>query len=142
MLPDDHIAVAVLTNGESPAAPLIERQIEDLLLSPTADPGGKVALERARRLFSGLQKGELDQSLLTADTIFFFTQQAIADFASSLAPLGEPSCFTESTNAERGGMTARSFIIQAGGKRMALQTYIDRDGKFAQYMVALLPAGR
>ena len=56
MLPDDHIAVAVLTNGESPAAPLIERQIEDLLLSPTADPGGKVALERARRLFSGLQK--------------------------------------------------------------------------------------
>ena len=142
MLPDDHIAVAVLTNGESPAAPLIERQIEDLLLSPTADPGGKVALERARRLFSGLQKGELDQSLLTADTIFFFTQQAIADFASSLAPLGEPSSFTESTHADRGGMTARSFIIQAGGKRMALQTYIDRDGKFAQYMVALLPAGR
>ena len=75
MLPDDHIAVAVLTNGESPAAPLIERRIEDLLLSPTADPGGKGALERARRFFSGLQKGELDQSLLTDDAIFFFTKQ-------------------------------------------------------------------
>ena len=37
-------------------------------------------------------------------------------------------------------MTARSFIIQAGGKRMALQTYIVPDGKFAQYMVALVPA--
>ena len=29
----------------------------------------------------------------------------------------------------------RSFIIQAGGKRMALETYIQPDGKFAQYMV-------
>ena len=51
MLPDDHIAVAVLTNGESPVAPLIERQIEDLLLSPTLDPGGTMALERARSCF-------------------------------------------------------------------------------------------
>ena len=142
MLPDDHIAVVVLTNGESPAAPLIERRIEDLLLSPTADPGGKLALERARSLFSGLQKGELDRSLLTDDAIFFFTKQAIADFASSLGPLGEPSSFSESNHAERGGMTARSFIIQAGGKRMALQTYIVRDGRFAQYMIALVPSAR
>ena len=121
---------------------MIERQSEDLLLSPTADPGGKVALDRARRLFSGLQNGELDQSLLKKDAIFFFTKQAIADFASSLGPLGEPSSFTESSHADRGGMTARSFIIRAGGKMMALQTYIDRDGKFAQYMVAVLPAAR
>ena len=142
MLPDDHIAVAVLTNGESPAASLIERQIEDFLLSPTADPGGKVALERARSLFSGLQKAELDRTFLTDDAVFFFTKQAIADFASSLGPLGEPSSFTESNHTERGGMTERSFVIQAAGKRMVLQTYIVRDGRFAQYMVALVPAAR
>ncbi len=142
VLPDDHIAVAVLTNGESPAAPLIERQIEALLVSPTADPGGQVALEHALSLFRGLQKGELDRSLLTEDANFFFTTQAIADFASSLGPLGEPSSFIESNHADRGGMTARSFIIQAGGKRMTLQTYILQDGRFAQYLVALVPAAR
>jgi hypothetical protein len=39
----------------------------------------------------------------------------------------------------RGGMTVRSFIIQAGGKRMSLETYILPDGKFAQYMVDPAP---
>jgi D-alanyl-D-alanine carboxypeptidase len=141
-LPDDHLAITVLTNGEGPAAPLIERQIEDLLLAPTADPDAKVALDRARSLFSGLQKGELDRSLLTDDALFFFTQQAIADYASSLGPLGEPSSFTESRHSNRGGMTVRTFTIQAGGKRISLQTYIQPNGKFAQYKIAPAPAAR
>ena len=37
-LPDDRISVTVLTNGQGRAAPGIERQIEDLLLAPAADP--------------------------------------------------------------------------------------------------------
>lgn len=140
-LPDDRMAIAVLTNGQGRAASSIERQIEDLLL-PDSDPGAQPALERARHLFSGLQKGILDRTLLSTDAVAYFTDQAIADFAASLGPLGEPSSFTQSNHAERGGMTERSFAIQVGGKRMSLVTYILPDGKFAQYMIDPVPAAR
>ena len=139
-LPDDRMSVTVLTNGQGRASSLLEQRILKLLLAPAADPGGKLALERARSLFSGLQKGKLDRSLLTDDAIFYFTGQAIADYAASLGPLGAPSSFEEIQHTNRGGMTERMFIIQAGGKRMSLETYIQPDGKFAQYMLDPAPA--
>jgi len=141
-LPDDRMSVTVLTNGQGRASALLEQRILDLLLAPAADPEGKVALERARSLFSGLQKGQLDRSLLTDDALSYFTEQGISDFRASLGPLGEPSSFTEINHIGRGGMTVRSFIIQAGGKRMWLETYIQPDGKFAQYMLDPAPAAQ
>jgi D-alanyl-D-alanine carboxypeptidase len=145
-LPDDRMSVTVLTNGQGRAAPAIERQIEELLLAPMlaqgADPEAVPALEHARRLFTGLQQGQLDRSLLTSDAIAYFTDQAVADFAASLGPLGEPASFTASGHSGRGGMTERSFSIRAGGKTMSLVTYIMPDGKFAQYMIDPVPAGR
>ncbi len=139
-LPDDRMAVTVLTNGQGWAAATLEQRIVDLLLAPSEDPDGKVALQHAQNLFSGLQKGQLDRSLLTDDALAYFTNQGIADFAASLGPLGKPSSFTETHHTNRGGFAVRSFIIQAGGKRMALETYIQPDGKFAQYMVDPAPA--
>ena len=139
-LPDDRMAVTVLTNGQGRASSLLEQRIVALLLAPAADPGGKLALEHARSLFSGLQKGQPDRSLLTHDAIFYFTKQAVADYAASLGPLGPPSSFEEVQHTNRGGMTERMFMIQAGGKRMSLETYIQPDGKFAQYMVDPAPA--
>jgi D-alanyl-D-alanine carboxypeptidase len=141
-LPDDHISVTVLTNGQGRAAPSIERQIEDLLLAPAVDPEAASALEHARQLFTGLQKGQLKKALLTGDAIAYFTDQAIADFAASLGPLGEPTSFTQSGHEGRGGMMERSFSIRAGGKAMSLVTYIMPDGKFAQYMIDPVPAAR
>jgi D-alanyl-D-alanine carboxypeptidase len=139
-LPDDHMAVTVLTNGQGKAASLLEQRIVDLLLTPAVDPGGKVALERARQIFSGLQKGQLNRSMLTDDAVAYFTEQGIADLQASLGPLGEPSSFTEVNHIGRGGLMVRSFVIQAGGKRMWLETYIQPDGKFAQYMLDPAPA--
>jgi len=37
-LPEDHVSVTVLTNGQGRAAPSIARQIENLLLAPAVDP--------------------------------------------------------------------------------------------------------
>jgi D-alanyl-D-alanine carboxypeptidase len=139
-LPDDHMAVTVLTNGQGKAASLLQQRIVDLLLTPAVDPGGKVALERARSIFSGLQKGQLDRSLLTGDAVSYFTEQGIADLQASLGPLGEPSSFTEVNHIGRGGLMVRSFVIQAGKKRMWLETYIQPDGKFAQYIIDPAPA--
>ena len=141
-LPDDRISVTVLTNGQGRAAGSIERQIEDLLLAPAADPEAAPALDRARRLYTGLLKGRLDRSLLSGDAIAYFTDQAIADFAASLSPLGDPASFTQSGHSERGGMTERAFSIKAGGRTMSLITYILPDGKFAQYMIDPVPASR
>ncbi|HWE51194.1 MAG TPA: serine hydrolase domain-containing protein [Bryobacteraceae bacterium] len=141
-LPDDHIAVTVLTNGQGRAAPSIERQIEELLLAPAIDPQAAPALEHAKQLFSGLQKGQLNKTLLTGDAIAYFTDQAISDFASSLGPLGEPSSFTQTNHEGRGGMMERTFSIRAGGKALSLVTYIMPDGKFAQYMIDPVPAAR
>jgi D-alanyl-D-alanine carboxypeptidase len=139
-LPDDHMAVTVLTNGQGKASSLLDQRIVDLLLTPAVDAGGKVALERARKIFSGLQKGQLDRSFLTDDAVSYFTEQGIADLRASLGPLGEPTSFTEVNHIGRGGLMVRSFVVQAGGKRMWLETYIQPDGKFAQYMVDPAPA--
>jgi D-alanyl-D-alanine carboxypeptidase len=139
-LPDDHMSVTVLTNGQGRAASGIERRIEELLLAPAADPEAAPALERARRLFTGLQKGQVDRSLLTSEAVAYFTPQAVGDFADSLGPLGEPASFTQSGHSERGGMSERSFSIKAGGKTMSLVTYIMPDGRFAQYMIDPVPA--
>ena len=107
---------------------------------PQPIPPQVPALERARQLFTGLQKGQVDRSLLTDDCIAYFRKQAVDDFAASLGPLGQPSKFVETHHEDRGGMTERSFSIEAGGKAMSLTAYIMPDGKFAQYMIDPVPA--
>ncbi len=134
-LPDDRISVTVLTNGDDPAAHRIARQIEDILIAPEPDPQAARSLERARKLFAGLQNGALDRSLLTDDANAYFTEQAVADFAASLKPLGAPTSFVETAKSERGGMTHRTFSIRTATKALTLSTYSEPDGKLAQYLI-------
>lgn len=133
--PDDRISITVLTNGEGTAAATIARKLEDLLLAPAADPDAGPCLERAKRLFSGLQHGAPDAALLSDDLKSYFTPQAVADFAASLGPLGEPASFAQSGRQDRGGMTERGFSVKAGGKSFRLSTYVLNDGRFAQFLV-------
>jgi hypothetical protein len=67
----------------------------------------------------------------------YFTAETLADFRESLAPLGEPLAFRESSNKLRGGMTFRSFLIVHPGKRLRLTTYNYPEGKLEQYLIAL-----
>ena len=64
----------------------------------------------------------------------YFTAEALADFQSSLAPLGEPLTFRQTNDELRGGMTFRSFDIVYPGKRLRLTTYTYPDGKLEQYL--------
>jgi D-alanyl-D-alanine carboxypeptidase len=134
-LPDDRISITVLTSSEEDAASQIERQIEKLVTTPVEDSQAGPALDRARRLFSDLQDGKPNRSWLTDDANAYFTNQVIADFASSLKPLGTPTGFTQTGMSERGGMTSRSFAIQFGDKTLRLSTFFMPDGKIAQYLV-------
>ena len=44
---------------------------------------------QALDLYRGLQQGKIDRSLLAPNLSDYFTPEAVADFQSSLAPLGD-----------------------------------------------------
>jgi len=95
------------------------------------------AAARARALFEGLQKGQLDRSQFTSNANFYFTDQAIADFQSSLAPLGPPTEFRQTRRWLRGGMTGRSYDAKFGDRSLRVWTYEMSDGKLEQLQVAV-----
>jgi D-alanyl-D-alanine carboxypeptidase len=142
IFPDDKVSISVLTNGEGRAAGAIAQGIEDLLFAATADPGAAPALERAKKLFAGLRNGDLDRGLIDSDLSAYFTGKAIADFAASLKPLGAPESFTAGPHEDRGGMTVREFSVKTATASLRISTYLTPEGKFAQFLVSLVPADR
>ncbi len=135
-LPDDKLSVTVLTNQQNDAASLIANQIQQILLSEASDPEAAPALAHAREIFSGLQNNNLNRSLLDSDANAYFTPQALADFAASLKPLGTPTKFTQSSHSLRGGMTYRGFEIVTPKKTLDLSTFIQPNGKVAQFLIS------
>jgi D-alanyl-D-alanine carboxypeptidase len=133
VLVDDGAAVAVLTNQDAiGAASTIARLAAPVVAGYPPTPEEKQALD----IFHGLQQGRIDRNLLAPNLSDYFTQEAIADFQSSLAPLGEPLTFRKTGEGLRGGMTFRSFDIVYPGKRLRLTTYTYPDGKLEQYLIA------
>jgi hypothetical protein len=74
--------------------------------------------------------------VLSPNANAYFTAQALADFASSLGPLGPPESFVANPKFLRGGMVGRTFRIRAGGKNLTLTTFTLADGKLEQYQIA------
>ena len=66
----------------------------------------------------------------------YFTPEALADFASSLGPLGPAVSVTQSGQSLRGGMVFRRFAITAGGRNLGVTAFIMPDGKIEQFLVA------
>ena len=134
----DGMAITVLTNEmASPAASMLAREITTLL-SGTTDASQSDAAKQAEEIFTHLQAGTIDRSLFTDSCNAYFTPQAIDDFKSSLAPLGQPASVTQAADEPRGGMTFRSFRVQFAGapsKRLTITTYTMPDGKIEQYLV-------
>jgi CubicO group peptidase (beta-lactamase class C family) len=136
VLPDDKAAVTVLTNQDaSSAAGQIGQRIGQLLIPQEKDAGAEKSLARAKKIFSDLQQGKIDRSELTEDANFYFTDQAVKDFASSLGPLGTPLEFTATRHSLRGGMTARGYIVKFANRTVRVSTFEMPDGKLEQYMV-------
>jgi D-alanyl-D-alanine carboxypeptidase len=93
------------------------------------------AEEQALAIYRGLQKGQIDRSLLAPNLSDYFDAQCVADFKSSLGPLGEPLTFRQVGENLRGGMTFRAFRIVYPTRRLSLSTYTYPDGKLEQYLV-------
>jgi CubicO group peptidase (beta-lactamase class C family) len=136
IFPDDSTAVVVLTNLDAADAyRQIAGRITDILFSAT-DAATDRAVAQARDIFVGLQHGTIDRSLFTSNANAYVNEQALADFASSLSPLGAPTDVAQTNHFLRGGMTFRSFTIRCGNKRVTLTTFTMPDGKLEQYLVS------
>jgi D-alanyl-D-alanine carboxypeptidase len=135
VFPGDRAAIVVLTNEDaSAAAGMIGRALTPLVLGIAPSPTAK-AEAQALAIFTGLQKGQVDRTLFTDYGNAYFTPEAIGDFATSLAPLGVPSSFTQTREEQRGGMTFRVFTAQFASRKLTVTTYEMPDGKLEQYLV-------
>ncbi len=135
VLPKDKMAIAVLTNQEAVgAAEAIASKIAALLVGlPPSE--NKRSTEQAQQIFLNLQNGKIDRSLFTANCNAYFDAQAIADFESSLKPLGEPLEFRQISKDLRGGMTFRVYDVFFPHQHLNVTTYQMPDGKIEQYLV-------
>ena len=140
-MPDDHVAIAVLTNQEaSPAAGAIGRALSLLLIPPTGTPVSADvtahAEQLARTTLAALQKGRIDPTRFTENAKFYFDRTALGDYASSLGKLGAIRSLHQTATYDRGGMTYRGFAVEfANGTKVNLSTFTVPDGRYEQFLV-------
>ncbi|HJQ24974.1 MAG TPA: serine hydrolase domain-containing protein [Blastocatellia bacterium] len=136
VFPDERVAVVVLTNQDAAGAGgTIVEDVAPLLLAAD-DPATPKKQEQARKIFEGLQQGKIDRTLFTEDANFYFSEQALKDFAQGLGPLGPPQEFKQVRQGLRGGMTLRVYSVTFAQKTLRAWTYEMPDGKLEQYQVA------
>jgi len=134
--PEDSAAIVVLTNQDAaPASGAIANGIARALFT-VEDALAADRTARARAIFEGLQKGTIDRSLFTSNANGYFTDAALKDFSTSLAPLGTPVSFVQVSTSKRGGMTLRSFRATFSDRALRVWTFETTDGKLEQYQVA------
>lgn len=135
VFPDDHAAVTVLTNQDAAgAAGSIARQISALILGG-ANPAATEKQAYYRKIFEDLQQGKIDRSLFTSNANYYFSDQALHDFSSSLGPFGAPQQFNPTGEEGRGGMIFRAYRVVFPNKNLTVTIYEMPDGKVEQFLV-------
>ena len=136
VLPDDKIAVVVLTNQDAAeAASEIGTNVRTMLVS-AANPQDPKQDELMRKVYDGLQQGKIDRTLFTDNANAYFTDQALKDYAASLGPLGAPDSFNQTRTSGRGGMIDRIYEVKYPKKNLVIIIYQMPDGKIEQYLIA------
>jgi D-alanyl-D-alanine carboxypeptidase len=133
VFPDDGAAITVLTNGETHAAKQITDRIAPLLFESRDAVAASSA--RAGRILADFQRGRIDRGLFTSNANSYFSEQALADFAASVGPLGTPTELKQVGQSERGGMTYRRFRVVYAKKTVAVHERDMPDGKIEQFQV-------
>jgi len=134
--PDDQAAVIVLTNQDAVSASgVIGQRIANALFS-TDDATTRQREVQAREIFAGLQRDMIDRALFSDNANAYFNDTALADFASSLGPLGDPTSFVQVGQQLRGGMQLRVYRATFKERTLRIWTFELPDGKLEQYQVA------
>ncbi len=133
--PDERVAIVVQTNLDATnASELIASALAKQIFATT----DQTALALVQRVFTTLQKGEIDRALFTPNANSYFDEIALRDFAASLGPLGTPKEFTQIAQSLRGGMTLRRYRIVFPNRTLRLTTFTMPDGKLEQYQIAVV----
>jgi CubicO group peptidase (beta-lactamase class C family) len=140
--PTERAAIVVLTNSWSGNAHArIARDIAKIILPGVSseEPTVTAQAKRARSVYDQLRAGKLDRSQLTKNANFYFTPEAIADYQSSLAPLGNPTAFErEGSPVHRGGFVIQSYSVKYPGRTLTLSTFYEpgANGRIEQFLVS------
>jgi hypothetical protein len=133
--PDDHVAIVVLTNLDATgASSQIAGRIANTLFA-TTDADALKALAEVKTIFAGLQHGAISRELFSENAQAYFSKDALADFQTSLGPLGAPTEFVQTGQSLRGGMVFRGYRIRAGRKTMNLTTFWLPNNRLEQYQI-------
>ena len=136
LYPDDKAAIVVLTNEvASSAASSIAAAIKPLLFAPADTPADAFA-PVLQAILTSFQSGKIDRTLFTADCNAYFDTAALADFQSTLAPLGTVTAVARTRTSLRGGMTFGLYRATfSGGSSVIVNTYLMPDGKVEQLLI-------
>jgi D-alanyl-D-alanine carboxypeptidase len=136
VMPDDKMAIVVLTNQDAAeAASQIGSQVRSVLLK-SLSPEDQKEDDKIRKVYESLQQGKIDRALFTNNANSYFNDTALKDYAGSLGPLGAPQSFASSGVSLRGGMTERIYEVKYPTKDLVIIIYEMSDGKLEQYLLA------
>ena len=138
--PAERAAITVMTNSWSgDAYSRIARDVAKIVLPPPPqDAAAEAAAARARLVYHQLRTGTLDRSLLTENANYYFTDQALADYRSSLAPLGEPIAFEPTGKpTPRGGFLIQGYTLKFTDRTLNLSAFYEPgpNGRIEQFLV-------
>lgn len=155
--PNEGIAIVVLTNtSDLRFGANIAAEIENLLLPPIVvaapapaaaapaeappappalDAAARRDMARARAVYAQLQAGKPDRAQMTTDLSAWFSKDVVADYAGSLAKLGDIVSLDQVHAEAKRGMVYRIYRVKATGGDMTLVSYFTPAGKLAQYTV-------
>jgi CubicO group peptidase (beta-lactamase class C family) len=140
--PDDGVAIVVLTNQvASTAAGEIVNALTPLVIPAAAAPTAAATptdtfAPQLTAILSGLQQGHIDRALLTPNCTAYFDADTLADFQSTLAPLGTVVSATRTNSSPRGGMVFSGYRVAfSGGTTVLVSVALKPDGKIEQLLV-------
>ena len=135
--PDERAAIVVLVNQDAArATDQLGEKLEEILFDE-AQAADAARTAQARAIFAGLQQGQLDRGLFTANANAYFSDEAIADFKPQSRPAGRAREFKQTRHWLRGGMSGRSYEAKYADRTLRVWTYEMPDGKLEQFQVAV-----
>lgn len=139
VFPNDKVAIVTATNTWSGNADTaITNGVAKLLLGVKEDDGDKQAAARVRTVFDQLRGGTVDRTRLTDNANYYFTPQRIADFASSLGPMGLPLAIEPNgPPALRGGFVIQGYTVKYANRTLNLSTFREPgdNGRIEQFLI-------
>jgi CubicO group peptidase (beta-lactamase class C family) len=137
--PANKAAIVVLTNSWSGNAYTdIANGISKIIFPASAGSADAAVQARITKVYDQLRAGTLDRSLLTTNANYYFTPTVIADFGTSLGPLGKPTAIEPNgPSALRGGFVLQGYAVKYSGRTLNLSTFREPgpDGRIEQFLV-------